>query len=128
MIQLLFVDTNPDRCATIAASCERVTSVLVKTLHSADATLEWLSSSSADVIVSGHDLPGGMDGIALLRELRARGNTTPFILFPANMSPRIREEAYRNGAFSVLSSTPWGKNSIYRLIRTVYWAALYEGD
>ena len=85
-----------------------------------------LSSSSADVIVSDYEISGGMNGIALLRELHSRGSTIPFILFTAKNSPEIRKEAFRNGAFSVISKDSPGKNAIFRLIRTTYWAAMYK--
>lgn len=70
----------------------------------------------------------GAGGLALLRELRARCITTPFILFTARNSPAIRDEEYRNGAFGVIRNTPFGKNTICRFIRNVYWAAMYGGN
>ena len=128
MIRLLYIDDDSEMCAIVSAFCERIGSIVVQALDSGENALEWLSSSSADVIVSDYDMPGGMNGITLLRKLHARDNATPFILFTAKDSHRIRDEAYRNGAFSVISKVSLGKNALHRLIRTVYWAALYEGD
>jgi len=129
MIRLLYVDANLERCEVIAAFCKRAGPIVVDTCNSGEAALEWLSFFSADVIVSGCDFPGGVHGIALLGKLRARCNTTPFILFTAGDSPAIRKEAYRNGAFSIIRNThPLGKNTVYCLIRTIFWAVMYEGN
>jgi len=129
MIRLLYVDASQERCEVIAAFCERAGSLAIETCNSGEAALEWLSLSPADVIVSGCDFPGGMHGIALLKELRTRCIMTPFILFTAGDSPAIRKEAYRNGAFSVIRNMPpLGKKTIYLLIRTVFWADLYKGN
>ncbi|MFZ2073083.1 MAG: response regulator [Methanoregula sp.] len=128
IIHLLFVDDNPDMCTIVADFCERIGSFTVNILNSGESALEWLSTSSVDVIVSDYDMPGGMNGIMLLRELHSRGNTTPFILFTANDTCNMREEAYRNGAFSVINKTSSGKNPIHCLVRTIYWAELYTGN
>jgi DNA-binding NtrC family response regulator len=123
MIRLLYIDDNPDTCTIVAAFCERIGTFTVQVLNSGESALEWLSSSTADVIVSDYDIPGGMNGMTLLRELHTRGNTTPFILFTSKDSHELKEEAYRNGAFSVISKATPGKNPIHQLIRTIYWAA-----
>jgi CheY-like chemotaxis protein len=128
MIHLLYIDDNPDTCTIVAAFCERIGSFTVKILNSGESALEWLSTSSADAIVSEYDMPGSMNGIMLLRELRSRGTSTPFILFTANDSSAVRKKAYQNGVFSVIGKDSPGKNALHRLIRTVYWAALYEGN
>lgn len=123
MIQLLYVDDSQESCTLVAAFCDRTGAVTVHTLCSGEAALAWLSRSTADVIVSDYDMPGGMDGIGLLRELQARGSTTPFILFTAEDSRELRERAYRNGAFGVVSKIPKSGSPLYRLLRSVYWAA-----
>jgi CheY-like chemotaxis protein len=128
MIHLLYVDDNLDTFAIVAAYCERMGSITLKILKSGESALEWLSTSSADVIIADYDMPGGMDGITLLRELHSCGNTTPFILFTAHDACTVREEAYRNGAFSVINKASSGKNLIHRLIRTIYWAVMYTGS
>jgi DNA-binding NtrC family response regulator len=127
MIRLLYVDPSQDMREIIAAFCERIGSFTVKILNSGESALEWLSASPADVIVSDFDMPGGMNGIMFLRELRSRGDKTPFILFTAHPSRTVIEKAYRNGVFSVINKTSSGKNIIHRLIRTIYWAVLYSG-
>jgi DNA-binding NtrC family response regulator len=121
-ISLLYVDKDLDMCRIVAAFCERLGSITIKILSSGESALEWLSKSSADVIVADYDMSGSMDGITLLREFRSRGNTVPFILFTAHDGCTVREEAYRNGAFTVINKTSSDRTLIHRLIRTIYWA------
>lgn len=123
MLTLLYIDNNPDTCTIIDAFCERIGSCTVQILNSGQAAREWLSWFRADVIVSDHSLPGGVNGIELLLELRSYGNATPFILFTADNSRKLKKEACRNGAFCVIPKAPFGKNTIYLLIRTANWAA-----
>lgn len=123
MIRLLYIDDNQESCTLVTAFCDRIGAFTVQALGSGEAALAWLSQSAADVIVSDYQMPGGMNGIALLGELRKRGSTTPFILFTAEDSPELREEAYRNGAFGVISKIPRGRSPLYQLLRSVYWAA-----
>lgn len=123
MIQLLYIDDNPDTCTIIDAFCERIGTFTVQILNSGQAALEWLSRCRADVIVSDYTMPGGMNGITLLKELRSHGNTTPFILFTADDSHKLKEEACRHGAFGVIPKASLGKNTIYLLLRTANWAA-----
>jgi len=122
MIRLLYVDDDPDICTIIATFCERIGMFSVKTLNSGEAALDWLRTASPDVIVSDYSMPGGMNGIKLLRELRSRGNTTPFIFFSATEDLEVKKKAYREGAFSFICKTPSGKIPIYQLIRAVVWA------
>ena len=91
MIRLLYIDDNPDACTIIDAFCERIGTFTVHLLNSGESALEWLSMSTADVIISDYDMPGGMNGITLLRELHSHGNTTPFILFTAANSHKLKK-------------------------------------
>lgn len=122
MIRLLYIDDNPDTCSIIASFCERIGTITIQIFGSGEAALEWLSRTTVDVIVSDYNIPGGMNGITLLRELHSHGNMTPFILFTSEDAYDLKEEAYRNGAFSFVSKSS-DKNPIYQLIRTIYWAA-----
>ena len=103
MIHLLYLDENPEMFMIVAAFCERIRSFMVKILNSGESALAWLSTSSTDVIVSDYDMHGDINGIRLLQELHSRGTTTPVILFTALGANNVREEAYRNGAFSVIN-------------------------
>lgn len=97
-----YVDNDPDACTILSSFCERIGTLTIKTLNSGEAALEWLATSNADVIVSDYRMPGGMDGMLLLRTLHARGNTTPFIFFSATDDPAARKKPLMRG-HSVLS-------------------------
>ncbi|ABS54853.1 response regulator receiver protein [Methanoregula boonei 6A8] len=122
MIHLLYGDDDQDICTIIATFCERIGAFSVKSLNSGEAALDWLRTASPDVIVSDYSMPGGMNGMRFLEELRSRGNTTPFIFFSATEDLEVKKEAYREGAFSFICKTPSGKIPIYQLIRAVGWA------
>jgi CheY-like chemotaxis protein len=121
MIRLLYVDNNPEICTLIVSACEKTGNIAVQTLGSGAAALSLLSASCVDVIVSADTLPG-MNGITLLRSLRQRGNTTPFILFAANSTDQLKKEAFCNGANGFVSKNSLGKNAISQLMRVLYWA------
>jgi Response regulator containing CheY-like receiver, AAA-type ATPase, and DNA-binding domains len=119
---MLYIDADPEMCQSVSAFCDRLGTIQAKTLASGEAALDWLLSSPADILVSDYRFPKGIDGITLARRLRARGDTTPVILFTAGASPALREEAAHNGVFKVVNRTRQGKNPVLTLIRTVFWA------
>ena len=121
-IRLLYVDDDADTCAIVTSFCERIGTFTIKTLDSGESALVWLAASTADVIVSGYHIHGGIDGMNLLRTLRARGDTTPFIFFSAIEEAAVRKEACHEGAFGFISKNATGKIPIYQLIRTIFWA------
>lgn len=123
MIRLLYIDDNPETCEIITAFCDHIGGFSLNVVSSEEAALEWLSRSAADVIVSDYEAPGGIDGIMLLKELHTRGCTMPFILFTGHDSREIRESAYHNGAFKVIGKSAKGGSPMYRLFRSVSWAA-----
>jgi DNA-binding NtrC family response regulator len=127
VIRLLYIDDNPDTCSIIASFCERIGTITIQILDSGELALEWLSRTPADVIVSDYNMPRGMNGIMLLQKLYSQGNRTPFILFTSEDSCDLKQEAYRNGAFSFISKAS-ERNPIYQLIRTIYWAANQAGS
>ena len=124
-ICFLYVDNDPDACTILSSFCERIGTLTIKTLNSGEVALEWLATSTADVIVSDYRMPGGMDGMMLLRTLHARGNTTPFIFFAATDDPAARKKAFDEGAFGFIGRNTAGRSPIYPLIRAVFWAVGY---
>ena len=126
-LRILYVDNDPDACTIISSFCERMGICTVKTLSSGEDALDWLATSTADVIVSDYHMQGGMDGLSLLRTLHARGNTTPFIFFSATGDSTARNKAFLEGAFGFIGKSSTGGNPINQLIRAVFWAAGYTG-
>ncbi|HVP96917.1 response regulator [Methanoregula sp.] len=127
MIPVLYVDDDPDFLEICSLFFERTGEIEIDTASSAPDAMEKMASGTYECIISDYLMPG-MNGIQFLRELRSSGNTTPFILFTSfDDEQNIKEEAYRNGAFSVVGKDSAGKNAIHGLIRTIYWAVLYSG-
>ncbi|MFZ2071985.1 MAG: response regulator [Halobacteriota archaeon] len=64
---------------------------------SAEQGLEKVENAEFDVIVSDYKM-SGMDGLEFLKELRNRGNDTPFILFTGKGEEKVAIEALNKGA------------------------------
>lgn len=73
----------------------------VECFESAEAFLEAAESSNSDCIVSDVQM-GGMSGLDMARELRARGIGAPLILISAFTTDAVRAQAARQGAHCVL--------------------------
>lgn len=71
--------------------------VQVDTEQFSKSALGRIASSSYDAIISDYQMPG-MDGIELLKALRASGDHTPFILFTGRGREEVAIEALNNGA------------------------------
>lgn len=88
MISVLYVDDETSLLELCRRYLVRKGDFSVETHSSAHTALERLKSATFDAVVSDYQMPG-MNGIELLHELRASGNTVPFIIFTG----RGREEA-----------------------------------
>src|SRR5687768_6853567 len=64
--------------------------------------LDLLGSVHADLILTDCQMPR-MDGISLVRNLRARGDRTPVIMMSGQTDPTVREMAFRAGVSQYLS-------------------------
>jgi CheY-like chemotaxis protein len=85
------------------------------------AALERLHRERFAVALLDHAMPG-LDGLGVLRELRARGSGTPVVLISASMDPADAAEAHRLGAVAVLPKPP-GVGLLLRLCRELAGAA-----
>lgn len=97
VISVLYIDDEPALTDPVRAYLERRGNFSVDTLTSARVALEKIRTTAYDVIVSDYQMPG-MDGIALLKELRRSGNRTPFIIFTGKGHEDVIIEAYNEGA------------------------------
>lgn len=59
--------------------------------------LEYLKDGEADCILSDYQMPG-MDGMELLKRLRAGGRETPFIFITGQGNQEVASEAFKEGA------------------------------
>jgi PAS domain S-box-containing protein len=101
MFSVLYVDDEPILLEATKLYLERDGDFSVDTSTSASEALEKISNRSYDAIISDYQMPA-MDGIQFLKELRARGNTVPFIVFTGKGREEVVIEAYEAGADSYL--------------------------
>ena len=97
MISVLYVDDEPALLEIGTHFLERSGQFRVDTVTSAPEALQKIKSMSYDAIVSDYQMPG-MDGIALLKEIRAEFPDLPFIIFTGKGREDVVIEAFDNGA------------------------------
>jgi PAS domain S-box-containing protein len=97
MIQVLLVDDEAVLSELAKEWLESYGDIEVTTVASAAECLLRLRNGRFDVVVSDYQMPG-MDGIELLKTLRAEGNTLPFILFTGRGRESVVIEALNSGA------------------------------
>lgn len=96
-ISLLYVDDEPALLELTRRFLERAGDFSVTTAVSAPAAIRLLAEHPYDAVVSDYQMPE-MDGIAFLRYLRERGDTTPFIIFTGRGREDVVIEALNYGA------------------------------
>nr|WP_321350787.1 PAS domain S-box protein [uncultured Methanoregula sp.] len=95
--KILYVDDEPGLLEIGKLFLEDRGSFTVDTSPSAPDALELLVSRQYDAIVSDFEMPK-MNGIAFLKTLRMRGDTTPFIIFTGRGREEVVIEALNSGA------------------------------
>ncbi|MCK9581377.1 MAG: PAS domain S-box protein [Methanoregula sp.] len=96
-ITVLYIDDEPALLDPIRHYLERKGHFSVETITSAKSALELIRKKSFDAIVSDYQMPV-MDGIHLLKHLRAENNPIPFIIFTGKGDEEVVVEAYNAGA------------------------------
>ena len=102
MISVLFIDDEPALLEITRLFLERSGEIRVETCRSALEALEILKTRSFDAIISDYEMPM-MDGIVLLKILRAEGDNTPFIIFTGKGREHVVVDALNNRADFYLS-------------------------
>ncbi len=101
-IRILHVDDD-DAFLNIAKQClELQVDIKVDSAHSVQEALEMMRTRTFDVIVSDY-LMAEKDGLEFLRELKASGNTIPFILFTGKRREEVAIRALNLGAFRIMN-------------------------
>jgi PAS domain S-box-containing protein len=95
--RVIYVDDEPSLLQLTKIFLEEGGDVQVDTELCSDAALARIAQGSYDAIVSDYQMPR-MSGIELLKELRKRGDHTPFILFTGRGREEVAIEALNNGA------------------------------
>lgn len=101
MISVLYVDDEPDLLRIGKLFLEQTGEFLVETAVSATDALALMERKQYDAVVSDYLMPG-MNGIGFLKEIRASGNTVPFIVFTGRGREEVVIEAIDEGADSYL--------------------------
>jgi CheY-like chemotaxis protein len=96
-ISILVVDDDPAVLQFFKAMLERETGYVVDTITSGKEALSLLDQRHFDVIMSDFSMPD-IDGIALLREVRARGCKSLFVIITGKRLAHIAMDALNSGA------------------------------
>ncbi|MDD1716670.1 MAG: response regulator [Methanoregulaceae archaeon] len=96
VISVLHIDDDVDLLYIARHFLELGGRIKVDVVSSAMEGLEYLKRRKFDVIVSDYEMPD-MTGIDLLKKLKTRGDTTPFIIFTGRRD-EVSIEAIRCGA------------------------------
>ena len=96
-IRVLYVDDEPGLLDIGKRFLEKDGAFTVDTLTSVKAALEQLDTVQYDAIISDYQMPD-IDGIAFLKQLKASGNITPFIIFTGRGREEVVIEALNEGA------------------------------
>lgn len=96
-IRILLVDDEPVLLDIATIYLQREEDFFIETAQSGDQALELLASNSFDAIVSDYQMPGGMNGLALLSSIRKQGISIPFIIFTGKGREEVVIEALNRG-------------------------------
>jgi PAS domain S-box-containing protein len=97
MISVLLIEDDCNLLGITRDYLAKKGTILVHTATSAGQAIELLRTRNYDAIVSDYQMPD-MDGIELLKYLRASGNEIPFIIFTGRSREQVVIEALNNGA------------------------------
>ena len=97
MLRVLYVDDEPGMLRLISILFEKDEEIKIVGTSSASQALQLLRMNEFDLLVSDYQMPG-MDGITLVKELRAEGNEIPFILLTGQGREEVFVEALAKGA------------------------------
>ncbi len=112
-LNVLVVDDEPSVRQVLAAAIAKA-GYAVETADSAAVALARLAASAFDVVVSDVHMPE-CDGIELLRQVRARGNTATFIMVTAFASVDTAIDAIKAGAWDYITKPVRSEEIVHRL-------------
>ena len=101
-LHVLVVDDDPALLEALPETLRlRMNGVTVDTADSAAAALDRIASQDYDAIVTDIKMPG-MDGLALLSEIRARRPDTPILIITGHGEHALAMHALRGGAYDFI--------------------------
>lgn len=101
-IQVLHVDDDISFLSMAKQCLELEGDIQVESVNSVKNAFEILKTKKYDIIVSDYYMPE-KDGLEFLKELKATGNTTPFILFTGQGRDEVAIKALNSGAFRYMN-------------------------
>ena len=104
-IRVLYVDDEPSLLELGKIFLEKEVIFTVDILTSALEALERIKTEQYDAIISDYQMPE-MDGITFLKQLKASGDATPFIIFTGRGREEVVIEALNEGADFYIQNTP----------------------
>src|SRR5512145_2441965 len=96
MISILYVDDEPELLGLCKIFLEQGGEFRVTPISSVQESLDVLSNSSFDAIISDYQMPD-IDGLEFLKRVRSRDEDIPFILFTGRGREEVVIEAINNG-------------------------------
>jgi PAS domain S-box-containing protein len=120
-LRVLCVDDEPGLLGIAKLYLEREGVFSVDTLTSARPALLQVKTENYDAIISDYQMPE-MDGITFLKELKASGNTTPFIIFTGKGREEVVIEALNEGADFYLQKGGEPKSQFAELSNKIRYA------
>ena len=96
-IQVLCVDDEPMLLDLTKTYLEKSGSIEVDTCEDANLALDKLEKHDYDIVISDYQMPG-IDGIKLLKSIRALDIDVPFVVFTGRGRETVAIEALNNGA------------------------------
>ncbi|MDD1771802.1 MAG: PAS domain S-box protein [Methanomassiliicoccales archaeon] len=103
-LSILYIDDEPallDLCKEYLGELDEID---VDTATGAMPAMKKMNARKYDAVVSDYQMPG-MDGIALLKMIRANNDNTPFILFTGKGREEVAIEALNSGADAYLQKS-----------------------
>ncbi len=119
--RLLYVDDETTLLEIAKIFLEAKGDFIVDTLTSAKEALAVLNTVEYDAIISDYQMPN-MDGITFLKQLKASGNTTPFIIFTGRGREEIVIQALNEGADFYLQKGGEPKSQFAELSHKIHQA------
>ena len=112
---ILVVDDDPAVLESFKAILEREPGFVVDTQTTSTEALELLDTRYFDVIISDYSMPD-IDGVALLREARARGCQSLFVIVTGKRLAHIAMDALNSGADFFIQKGPNTAKDLENLI------------
>ena len=119
MLSILVVDDEPALLEAMREYFSRAGNIHVRTARTAHEGLSILSSNKFDAIVLDYYMPE-IDGIAFLKSLRSKGDTTPVIIFTGVGGEHVAIESLNSGADFFIKKGEHPDQELHTILDRIY--------